>query len=71
MTEEKKVEKEAVKETIRGLTKDEAKEAFKEAIREWLNEKLLEFGTFSAKGIAAALLGGVLSLIMYIQFHGK
>lgn len=38
------------------------KHAVKEAIREWLDEKFLEFGKWSFRGLVAALIAAVLYL---------
>jgi hypothetical protein len=46
------------------IDRDEVKAAMKEAMREWLNEKFLEFGKWSAKGLAAAGLVALIYLIL-------
>ena len=45
------------------------KEAVKEAIREWLDEKFMQFGKWSAAGLAAAILAGLTYAAGWIQWH--
>jgi hypothetical protein len=47
---------------ITTASKEEMKHAVKEAIREWLDEKFLEFGKWSFRGLVAALIAAVLYL---------
>lgn len=54
---------------FREMDKATLKEAMKEAMHEWLDEKYAAFGKWSLHGLLAALLGAIVFLIGWIQWH--
>lgn len=60
---------EAKEKRMHDWDKDTFKEAVKEAIKEWLDEKFTQFGKYSAKGLAASALAGLIYYIGWLQWH--
>jgi hypothetical protein len=46
------------------VDQDEVKRALKEALKEWLDDKFLQFGKWSAAGVAAAILSTITYFIL-------
>lgn len=52
---------------MENMSKEEYKALVKEAIGEWLDAKYSQFGKWTINGLAATLLGGI---VTYLISHG-
>jgi len=50
------------------LTKEETAQAVKEGLKEWLDEKILTFGRWTLRGLAAAGFAAIMWVIL--KSHG-